>query len=123
VTACLYFLICCQIDANTILLIVWTVSQLRWLIPGVSPRRPCSRPRFVHVGFVINEVAMGILSSRLIPFSLFNYHSISDEYCFIHHSDDGHCRYFKPHLHGRVFLFHHNRIQEHGVSSRIIMNR
>ena len=123
VTACLYALICCQIDATTILPIVWTVFQLRWLIPGASPRRPCSSPRFVHVGFVVDEVAMEIFFLPINSIFHFSYQSISDEYYFMHHSDDGHGTHYRPHLHRRVGLSRHNRIQEYNVSSRIIMNR
>jgi hypothetical protein len=123
VIACLYVMRCCHIYATTIFNIVLTVSQLRRFIPGVSLRRPDSSPRFVHVEFVIYEVAIEkvfLPSNSIFPFS---FHFISDEYSFIHHSGDEYVTHDRPHFHKHVLLSNHKRIQEHSISSRIIMNR
>ena len=38
-----------------------TVPWLRLLVAGVSPRRPGCNPRPVHVEFVVDKVALGVL--------------------------------------------------------------
>ena len=38
---------------------LWAVSWLRRLVAGLSPRRPGFDPGSVHVGFVVDKVALG----------------------------------------------------------------
>jgi hypothetical protein len=45
------------------------VPLLRWLVAGFSPRRPGFAPRSVHVGFVVDRVAVGQGFSRVLRFS------------------------------------------------------
>jgi hypothetical protein len=45
------------------------VSSLRRLVAGLSPRRPGFDPRSVHVGFVVDQVALGQDFPRVLRFS------------------------------------------------------
>jgi len=38
------------------------VPQLRLIVAGLSPQRPCSIPSSIHVGFVVDKVALGQIS-------------------------------------------------------------
>jgi len=47
------------------------VSSLRWLVAGLSPRKPWFAPGLVHVGFVGKvKVALRQVSSELLWFLL-----------------------------------------------------
>jgi hypothetical protein len=55
------------------------VPWLRRLVAGLSPRRPRFDPRPVHLGFVVDKVALGQVFSLVLLFSL----SISFYQCSI----------------------------------------
>ena len=38
---------------------IWAVPCLRWLVASLSPRRPGFDPGSVHVGFMVEKVALG----------------------------------------------------------------
>jgi branched-subunit amino acid transport protein len=42
---------------------------LEWLVAGLSPRRPGFAARSVHVGFVVDKVALGQVFLRVLRFS------------------------------------------------------
>jgi hypothetical protein len=46
---------------------------LRRLVTGLSPRRPVFDPGSVHVGFVVNKVALGQVLPRVLRFSPLNF--------------------------------------------------
>jgi hypothetical protein len=39
--------------------VTWAVPWLRSLVAGLSPRRPGFAPGSIHVGFVVDKVALG----------------------------------------------------------------
>jgi hypothetical protein len=43
-------------------------AWLRSLVAGLSPRRPGFALRSIHVGFVVDEVALGQVFLRVLPF-------------------------------------------------------
>jgi hypothetical protein len=45
----------------------------RLLVAGLSPRRPESDPRSVHVGLVVDKVALGNVFIRVLQFSPVNF--------------------------------------------------
>jgi hypothetical protein len=45
------------------------VPWLRRLVAGLSPRSPVFAPRSVHVGFVVDKVALGQVFLRVLRFS------------------------------------------------------
>jgi hypothetical protein len=47
-----------------------TLPWLRRLVAGLSPRRPGSAPRSIHVGFMMDKVAMRQVSSEFFGFPL-----------------------------------------------------
>jgi hypothetical protein len=47
---------------------------LRRLVAGLSPRRPAFATRSVHVGFVVDKVALGQVFLRVLVFP-YQYHS------------------------------------------------
>jgi hypothetical protein len=49
------------------------VPCLRRLVAGLSPRRPGFDPGSVHVGFVVDKVALGQVFSRLLRFFPVNF--------------------------------------------------
>jgi hypothetical protein len=49
------------------------VPLLRRLVTGLSPRRPWFDPRSVHVGFVVDKVALGQVFPRVLRFSPVNF--------------------------------------------------
>jgi hypothetical protein len=49
------------------------VPWLRRLVAGLSPRRPGFDPGSVHVGFVVDKVALGHVFPRVLRFSLVNF--------------------------------------------------
>jgi hypothetical protein len=49
------------------------VPWLRWLVAGLSPRRPGFHPGSVHVGFVVDNVALGQGFPRILWFSPVNF--------------------------------------------------
>ena len=49
--------------------VVLAVPWLRWLVAGLSQRRPGFDPESVHVGFVVDKVALGQVSLRVLRFS------------------------------------------------------
>jgi hypothetical protein len=51
------------------------VPCLRSLDSDLSPRRPGFAPGSVHVGFVVDKVALGQVFLRVLRFSLSVYHS------------------------------------------------
>jgi len=51
------------------------VPWLRRLVAGLSPRRPGFAPGSVHVGFVVDKVALGQVFLRVLRFSPVNIHS------------------------------------------------
>jgi hypothetical protein len=56
------------------------VLWLRWLVAGLSTRRPGFDPRSVHVGFVVDKVALGQVFLRVVGFLLsisFHWYSIN----------------------------------------------
>jgi hypothetical protein len=57
----------------------WAVPWLRWLATGLPPRRPWFDPRSVHVGFVVDKVALGQVFPEYFSFRL----SISFHRCSI----------------------------------------
>jgi hypothetical protein len=46
------------------------VPWLRWLVAGLSPRRPGFEPGSIHVGFVVDKVALGQVFSEVFGFTL-----------------------------------------------------
>jgi hypothetical protein len=59
-------LVCTRLElALSILAVPW----LRWLAVGLLPQRPGFMPRSVHVGFVVDRVALRQVS--LLSFSVF----------------------------------------------------
>jgi hypothetical protein len=52
-------------DYTTIMAVPW----LRSLVTGLSPRRPRFATRSIHVGFVVDKVALGQVSLRVLRFS------------------------------------------------------
>jgi hypothetical protein len=48
-------------------------AWLRQLIAGLSPRRPGFDPGSVHVGFVVDKVALGHVFLRVLRFSPVNF--------------------------------------------------
>jgi hypothetical protein len=53
------------------------VPWLRRLVAGLSPRRPGFDPGSVHVGFVVDKVALGQIFPRVLWFSHCQFHSTS----------------------------------------------
>jgi hypothetical protein len=53
----------------TLLAVPW----LRRLVAGLSPRRPVFDPGLVHVGFVVEKVALGQVFPRVLRFSPVNF--------------------------------------------------
>jgi hypothetical protein len=51
------------------------VPWLRSLVAGLSPGRPGIAPGSIHVGFVVDKVALGQVFLRVVRFSLSIYHS------------------------------------------------
>jgi hypothetical protein len=51
------------------------VPWLRRLVAGLSLWRPVFEPRSVHVGFVVDKVALGQVFSRELRFSPVNFYS------------------------------------------------
>jgi hypothetical protein len=49
------------------------VPWLRRLVAGLSPRRPGFDPGSVHVGFVVDKVALGQVFPRVLRFSPVNF--------------------------------------------------
>ena len=49
------------------------VPWLRRLAAGLSPQRPGFDPGSVHVGFVVNKVALGQVFPRVLRFSPVNF--------------------------------------------------
>jgi hypothetical protein len=49
------------------------VPWLRWLVIGLSPRRPGFVPGSVHVGCVVDKVALGQVFLRILRFSPVNF--------------------------------------------------
>jgi hypothetical protein len=49
--------------------LVMAVPWLRWLVTGLSPRRPGFAPGSIHVGFAVDKVALGHVSLRVLRFS------------------------------------------------------
>jgi hypothetical protein len=52
------------------ILIRRAVPWLRRLVAGLPPRRPGFDPGSVHVGFVVDKVALGQVFSQVLRFSL-----------------------------------------------------
>jgi hypothetical protein len=52
---------------------VRAVPWLRRLVTGLPPQRPGFDPGSVHVGFVVDEVALGQVSPRVLRFSPVNF--------------------------------------------------
>jgi hypothetical protein len=48
---------------------ILAVPWLRRLVAGLSPRRPGFDPGSVHVGFVVDKVALGQVFPRVLRFS------------------------------------------------------
>jgi hypothetical protein len=48
------------------------VPWLRSLVTDLSPRRPGFAPGSIHVGFVVDKVALGEVSLRVLRFSPVN---------------------------------------------------
>jgi hypothetical protein len=54
------------------------MAVLRRLVAGLSPRRPGFVSGSVHMGFVVDKVALGQVFPRVLPFSLsFSFHRCS----------------------------------------------
>jgi hypothetical protein len=49
------------------------VPWLRWLVAGLSPRRPGFNPGSVHVEFEVDKVALGQVFPRVLRFSPVNF--------------------------------------------------
>jgi hypothetical protein len=47
----------------------FVVLWLRRLVAGLAPRRPGFKPGSVHVGFMVDKVALGQVSLRVLLFS------------------------------------------------------
>jgi hypothetical protein len=60
------------------------VPRVRGLIAGFSLSRSGFAPNAVHVGFVVDKMALGQVSS-LSPLVACHYHSTAAPYSFIHH--------------------------------------
>ena len=48
---------------------ITVVPSLRWLVAGLSPRGPGFNPKSVHVGFVVDKMALGQVSPLILRFS------------------------------------------------------
>jgi hypothetical protein len=57
----------------------WVVPRLRSLVADLSPRKPVFAPGSIHVGFVVDKVAVGQVFLRVLRFPL----SISSIVIFI----------------------------------------
>ena len=55
------------IGTQTVTIATQAVPWLRLSIAGLSPRRPGFYPGLVHVGFVVDKVAVGQVSLRELP--------------------------------------------------------
>jgi hypothetical protein len=54
-----------------------TMPYLRQFVTGFPPQWPRFDPRSIHVGFVVNEVALGKVSSEYFSFpSQFSFHQM-----------------------------------------------
>jgi hypothetical protein len=52
------------------------VPWLRRLVTGLSPHRPGFDPGSVHVGFLVDKVALGQVFPRVLPFPPCQLHSL-----------------------------------------------
>jgi hypothetical protein len=54
------------------------MPRLRWLVTGLSSGRPGLNPKPVHVGFLVDKVALGqvfALSTSVFPLVIFDQYS------------------------------------------------
>ena len=56
-------------DCQNILQYIWVVLWLRRLVVGLSPQRQGSNARTLNVRFVMDKVALGLISFPVLPFS------------------------------------------------------
>jgi hypothetical protein len=61
-------------SSNVLIMVYLAVPWLRRLVAGLSPWRPEFTPRSIHVGFVVDKVALGQVFLRVLQFS-HQYHS------------------------------------------------
>jgi hypothetical protein len=68
-----------RVDRKPILKYFWAVSWLRSLVAGISPRSHGFAPVSIHVGFMVDKVALGQVFLRVFRFSPVNisFHSRS----------------------------------------------
>jgi hypothetical protein len=52
---------------------VMIVPWFRQLVAGLSPRRPVLDPGSIHVGFVVDKMALGQVFPRVLRFSPVNF--------------------------------------------------
>jgi hypothetical protein len=73
-----------DLGLDRIIILRWclVVSWLRRLVAGLSPRRPEFDPESVHVGFVVDKVALGEVFPRVLHFSPVNFNRIRE--CVLH---------------------------------------
>jgi hypothetical protein len=55
-------------DCQNIMQYVWVVLWLRRLVIGLSPRRHGFNARTLHVRFMVDKVALGLISVPVLPF-------------------------------------------------------
>jgi hypothetical protein len=60
----------CTINYNAYKMLQWAVPWLRRLVVGLSPRRSEFNPGSVHVGFVVDKVALGQVLPEYFSFPL-----------------------------------------------------
>jgi hypothetical protein len=64
------------VACNTHVLLIYrflAVPWLRWLVTGLSPRRPGLDPGSVHVGFVVDKLALRQVLLRVLRCSPVNF--------------------------------------------------
>jgi hypothetical protein len=57
-----------KLHTETILTSILAVPWLRSLVAGLSPRRPGFAPGSIHMGFVVDKVALGQVFIRILRF-------------------------------------------------------
>ena len=57
----------------------------RWLIAGLSPRRPECNPRPLHVGFMVDTAALGQDSRGVLRIYPVQHHANNARYSLFHH--------------------------------------
>jgi hypothetical protein len=93
-----------SVCGNPLLISVLPVdtSWLRLVAAGFSPRRPGFAPRSVHVGLVVDRVALGQVFSPSPSVFPCHYHSAAALYSLVYHLGVGHWVLQRPQSHRDV---------------------